>query len=75
MTITSEGSGPSKKHAKNWKTLFWWAHLETKQSNVIKQQAEAIEEQRKLNQETDKRIADLVSVIGKLTSKMPSVQP
>ena len=51
------------------------AHLETKQSNVIKQQTEAIEEQRKLNQETDKRIADLVSVIGKLTSKMPSVQP
>ena len=51
------------------------AHLETKQSNVIKQQAEAIEEQRKLNQETDKRIADLVSVIGKLISKMPSVQP
>jgi len=34
-------------------------HLETKQSNVMKQQAEAIEEQRKLNQETDKRIADL----------------
>ncbi len=26
-------------------------HLETKQSNVIKQQAEAMEEQRKLNQE------------------------
>ena len=50
-------------------------HLETKQSNVIKQQAEAIEEQRKLNQETDKRIADLVSAIGKLISKMPGTQP
>jgi hypothetical protein len=61
--------------------------LETKQSNVIKQQAEeteelraqmaeqrtlrqqeaeAIKEQRKLNRETDKRIADLVSAIGAL---------
>ncbi len=53
-------------------------HLETKQSNVIKQQAEAtdqlrkqMEEQRKLNQETDKRIAALVSAIGALISKMP----
>ena len=50
-------------------------HLETKQSNVMKQQAEAIEEQRKLNQDTDKRIADLVSAIGKLISKMPGTQP
>jgi galactokinase/mevalonate kinase-like predicted kinase len=63
-------------------------HLETKQSNVIrqqaeaiqetdkriKQQAEAIDEQRRLNQETDKRIADLVSAIGKLISKMPNTQ-
>ena len=50
-------------------------HLETKQSNLIKSQAEAMEEQRKLNQETDKRIAALVSAIGKLITKMPSTQP
>ena len=53
-------------------------HLETKQSNVIKQQAHAAEElqkqaeeQRKLNRDTDKRIADLVSAIGTLIGKMP----
>ena len=50
-------------------------HLETKQSNAIKMQAEAIDEQRKLNQETDKRIADLVSAIGQLITKMPTMQP
>ena len=64
-------------------------HLETKQSNAIKLQAEAMEEQwrlnqsqakamaeqRNLNQETDKRIADLVSAIGKLITKMPTTQP
>ena len=64
-------------------------HLETRQSNVIKLQAEdleeqrkraklqaeAMEEQRKLNQETDKRIADLASAIGKLITKMPPLQP
>jgi hypothetical protein len=43
-------------------------HLETKQSNVIKQQSQAVDElrqrdetQRKLNEETDHRIAALVS--------------
>ena len=53
-------------------------HLETKQSNLIKIQADETEklrtqmaEQRRLNQETDKRIADLVSAIGTLISKMP----
>ena len=64
-------------------------HLETKQSNVIRQQAEAIdqiraqekeqrrlnrlenEEHRKLNRETDLRIADLVSAIGALIRQMP----
>jgi L-ribulose-5-phosphate 3-epimerase UlaE len=53
-------------------------HLETKQSNLIKIWAEETEkiraqvaEQRKLNQETDKRIADLVSAIGTLIARMP----
>lgn len=51
-------------------------HLETKQSNLIKIQADETEklraqmaEQRRLNQETDKRIADLVSAIGTLIGK------
>ncbi len=54
-------------------------HLETKQSNVIKQQAQATEElqkqaeeQRKLNRETDRRISELVSAIGALIGKMPA---
>ena len=58
--------------------LLVMTHLETKQSNLIKLQAEETEklrtqtaEQRKLNQETDKRIADLVSAIGQLISRMP----
>ncbi|HZQ54309.1 MAG TPA: hypothetical protein VFB14_19060 [Bryobacteraceae bacterium] len=53
-------------------------HLETKQSNLTKIQADETEklraqmaEQRRLNQETDKRIADLVSAIGTLIGKMP----
>lgn len=53
-------------------------HLETKQSNVIKLQAEETEKlkaqeekQRKLNAETDRRIADLVSAIGALIRKVP----
>ena len=46
-------------------------HLETKQSNVIKLQAEEEEKQRKLNAETDRRIADLVSRIGALIRKVP----
>ena len=53
-------------------------HLETKQSNVIKQRAQATEElqkqaeeQRKLNRETDKRVAELVSAVGALIGKMP----
>jgi hypothetical protein len=53
-------------------------HLETKQSNLIKIWAEEtgkiraqVAEQRKLNQETDKRIADLVSAIGTLIARMP----
>ena len=59
-------------------------HLETKQSNVIKLQSQAIdtlrsqgeeqrlrleadeEREREFRRETDKRIADLVSAIGKL---------
>ncbi len=51
-------------------------HLETSQSNIIKLQAQPtaeirqqLEEQRKLNRETDKRIADLVSAIGAWISK------
>ena len=54
-------------------------HLETKQSNVIKLQAEETEklraqmaEQRKLNQETDERIAKLVTAIGTLIQRMPT---
>ena len=53
-------------------------HLETKQSDVIKLQAEEteklraqMEEQRKLNRETGRRIADLVSAIGTLINRMP----
>jgi hypothetical protein len=58
--------------------LVAMAHLETKQSNLIREQAEYManhEErlksaerqaaaQRELNRDTDKRIADLVSAIG-----------
>ncbi|MDQ2773745.1 MAG: hypothetical protein M3Y57_02285 [Acidobacteriota bacterium] len=51
-------------------------HLETKQGSVIKQQAQAIddlrrqaEDQRQLNRDTDKRIADLVSAIGTFISR------
>ena len=58
--------------------LVVMAHLETRQSNQLKLQAEATErlrqqaeEQRQLNQETDRRIAELVSAIGKLIGKMP----
>lgn len=53
-------------------------HLETKQSNIIRLQAEETEklraqmdEQRKLNQETDRRIASLVSAVGQLITNMP----
>lgn len=59
------------------------AHLETKQSNLLREQAEYMAQheerlksaerqaaaQRELNRETDKRIADLVSAIGKLISQ------
>ena len=64
--------------------FLFMTHLETKQSNIIKQQAEAIdylrerdeerrkkleadeEQPREFRQETDRRIADLVSAIGEL---------
>ncbi len=63
--------------------LLIMAHVETKQSNLIKEQAEYManhEErlksaerqaaaQRELNRDTDKRMADLVSAIGELIHK------
>lgn len=52
-------------------SLIVMAHLETKQSNLIKEQAEymaehekRLRESEKQNREIDKRIADLVSAIG-----------
>ena len=60
-------------------SLIVMAHLETRQSNVIKLQAEQMDrlqqdaaEQRKLNQETDTGIANLVSALGEF---MRRVQP
>ena len=54
-------------------------HLETKQSNTINFQAQATEEiwrqmdeQRALNRETDKRIADLLSAMGRMISAIPA---
>lgn len=58
--------------------LLVMTHLETKQSSVIRELSEAAEErrkqeeaQRRLNLETDRRIADLVCAIGKLISAQP----
>lgn len=52
-------------------------HLETK-SSLIKLQTEEteklraqMEEQRRLNQETDRRIASLVSAVGQLIARTP----
>ena len=60
-------------------SLIVMARLETRQSNVIKLQADAtdrickeMEEHRQMNIETDARIARLASAIGELTSRMPS---
>lgn len=58
--------------------LLVMTHLETKQSSLIKLQAEEteklrvqMEEQRRLNQETDRRIASLVSAVGQLIARTP----
>ncbi len=59
-------------------SLIVMAHLETRQSNLIKLQADAtgrirkeMEEHRQMNLETDARIAKLASAIGGLSSRMP----
>ena len=66
-------------------SLVVMAHLEARQSKMLKEQAEYMEEhearlkqaeqqaaeQRLLNVDTDKRIADLVSAIGVLISQRP----
>src|SRR3954453_13936499 len=67
-------------------------HLETKQSNVIKQQSQAVdnlrslaeehrlrleadeEREREFRREIDRRIADLVSAIGKLIATVRPAQ-
>lgn len=57
--------------------LLVMTHLETK-SSLIKLQTEEteklraqMEEQRRLNQETDRRIASLVSAVGQLIARTP----
>ena len=62
-------------------SLLVMAHLENRQSMYLKEQAAAIDDlrrrdeaHRKMNEETDRRIADLVSAVGKLIARLPPPQ-
>jgi hypothetical protein len=59
-------------------SLLIMAHLETRQSQQIRQLAEnaerdreRMEAHRRMNEETDARIAKLTSAIGELIARMP----